>query len=229
MSARYTKKLAVFGCSFSDYLPLNQTVWGRELALLQDRQYLHHGAGAGSNWRIWRELGTGVISGKITDQDLVLVQYTRLERREFWSAKQGKRHHGKTDRDPWPTGGDLLRYKAMSWQWQDNQIENDFFKQYEENFVNEHYERVWFDLQHTQLQLLLQSYNIRCIFLDARQTPVRPLSVTSPFDQWLWLEPEEFNRRTDIEYEPGDHTHFSDQGHRELALLLNDHIKKLGW
>jgi hypothetical protein len=225
-------KLAVFGCSFADYLPQNKTVWGRELAQLMGIDYLHQGAGAGSNWRIWRELATRVITGDILPNDIVIVQYTDLSRREFWSSKSARNPDqppAHSNRDPWPGGGDLLRYKALSWTWQDHRSEREFFKKYEENHCSEDYDRVWFELQHLQLQLLLREYGIRCIFLDARQTPLRPLTVIAPFDQWLWLEPEEFDRRTDLEYKPGDHTHFSDQGHRELAALLYQHIRSLGW
>ena len=47
-------KLCVAGCSFSDYTKVDK-VWGEYLAEKLDVDYLHEGAGCGSNWRIWRQ------------------------------------------------------------------------------------------------------------------------------------------------------------------------------
>lgn len=223
-------KLCVFGCSYSDYLPNNRTVYGRELAQLLDREYLHHGACSGSNWRIWRELAQAVMSGQITDQDLVLVQYTGMERREFWSRFHSPTQPGESrPRDPGPEQGDLVRYKAMSWSWMDHRLEREFFKIYEENFVSLEYERSWFDIQHLQLQLLLLHYGIRTVFMDSRLVSVRPLPVIAPFDQWLWLEPQWLQLTDEYDNLPGDNSHFNDLGHRVVAGLLLDHIRALGW
>jgi len=223
-------KLIVAGCSFSDYLPRNRTVYGRELALLLDRDYCHQGAGAGSNWRIWREVGTGVLNGLITTEDLVIIQYTGLERREFWTAKTARNSDlplAHDNRDPWPGGGELLRYKAMSWTWQDHNNEREFLKKYEENHCSTDYEQTWFDLQHHQFQLLLRHHRIPTVFLDARLTTVRPLPLIEPFDQWHFLEPQKFMDQRQWDYEPGDCSHLSDQGHRKFAKLLLQHCQQL--
>jgi hypothetical protein len=225
-------KLAVFGCSYSDYLPLNRVVYGEALADLLAVEYLHYGVGAGSNWRIWRSLAQSVISGEIDRDSVVLIQYTGLERREFWSSKPPGPHRDRSlqTRDIASGGGSLLRYKAMAWTWQDHRIENQFFRLYEEYFVNTDYERSWFDIQHLQCQLLLREYGIRAIFMDCRHTPIRPLALITPYDQWQWQEPCWLQETDQYDYEAGeDNSHFNDHGHRTVAGLLKQHILDQGW
>ena len=225
-------KLAVFGCSYSDYLPLNRTVYGKELARLLSVKYLHYGVGAGSNWRIWRSLAQSVMQGELDRDSVVLIQYTGLERREFWSSRPPGPDRAPADRsrDLAPGGGSLLRYKAWAWTWQDHDIENRFLKLYEENFVNTDYEQQWYDIQHLQCQLLLREYGIRAVFMDCRHTPIRPLTLIAPFDQWVWHEPIELYDTDQYDYEPGeDNSHFNDHGHRLVAGLLKQHIMDLGW
>jgi hypothetical protein len=218
-----TRKLWVAGCSFSDYLPENRTVYGRELSELLGWEYQHEGAGAGSNWRIWRRIGAAVTRGNITDRDLVIIQYTGLERREFWSAHSKQSTGVNTEK--YPTGGSILRYKAWAWQWQDHPAENKFFRMYEANHVNTVYEREVFDLQHLQFQLLLQHYGIACVFIDGRHTSVRPLPLISPFDQRVYMEPPQFRADDVMNYSHTDNSHLCDLGHVEFAKLLYEHVK----
>ena len=77
-------KLIVAGCSVSDYTRVD-TVYGKILADSIGYDYVHHGAGCGSNYRIWKKLTQMLMSGDLTDCDIVLVQYTQIDRREFWS------------------------------------------------------------------------------------------------------------------------------------------------
>lgn len=217
------------GCSFSDYLQNNLTVYGQELANLLGCKYQHQGAGAGSNWRIWRQIGGMVQRGEITDQDLVTIQYTGLERREFWSRFPGNPWH-----DPGPLkidtrepchGGYLIRYKAWAWQWQDNSKENKFFKLYENNHVCTEYEQEWFDLQHYQFQLLLREHGIRCVFIEGRHIPNNILNLISPFDQWRLHQGLEFQTDESTWNLPTDNSHLSDHGHRVFAGMLYDHVR----
>jgi hypothetical protein len=212
------RQLWVAGCSFSDYLPENHTVYGRELAGLLGWEYQHEGAGAGSNWRIWRRIGSAVVSGNITDRDLVIIQYTGLERREFWSA-----HRNDACINDYEQG--MLRYKAWAWQWQGNPAENKFFRMYEANHVNTVYERNVFDLQHLQFQLLLQHYGIACVFIDGRHTSVRPLPLIAPFDQRVYMETPQFREDPSMNYSHTDNSHLCDLGHVEFAKLLYEHVK----
>jgi hypothetical protein len=117
----------------------------------------------------------------------------------------------------------------MAWTWQDHRIENQFFRLYEENFVNTDYEQQWYDIQHLQCQLLLREYGIRAIFMDCRHTPIRPLTLIEPYAQHLWIEPKWLQATDEYDYEPGDNSHFNDHGHRTVAGLLKQHILDQGW
>jgi hypothetical protein len=76
-------KLIVAGCSVSDYTNVKK-VWGEYLAEQLNYEYVHEAAGCGSNYRMWRVLTTHILNGNITANDTVVVQYTTLERNEFW-------------------------------------------------------------------------------------------------------------------------------------------------
>lgn len=231
MGARSKAKLISAGCSFSDYLQNNRTVYGRELAGLLDRDYHHQGANAGSNWRIWRVLGTAVMQGKITPQDLITVQYTGLERREFWSSHQAqaKSHqdHLIRSREPY-SEGDLIRYKALAWTWQDHERENQFLKHYEEHHVCLDYEREWFALQHHQFQLLLKHYGIPCVFLVGRHRSEKDFDLIEPYAQWQFREPLDFQADSATWNTAKDNSHLCDHGHQQLAQYLYQHIRALG-
>lgn len=222
------RSVTVAGCSFSDYLANNQTVYGRELSLLIGSLYQHEGAGSGSNWRIWRRISSAVLEGRITAEDLVIIQYTGMERREFWS------HHPHEPKPQWSVSrepyaeGSLIRYKNQSWTWMDHRDERDFMRLYEQRFLCWQYEQELFRIQHLQFQLLLREYRIPTVFLDARHTPLRPLPLIEPFTQWQFTEPLWFCERRDLDNIPGDQSHFSDQGHREFAQLLYDHLQSVG-
>lgn len=228
---KHPRQLISAGCSFTDYLANNSTVYGRQLAEKLGCEYLHQGAGAGSNWRIWREVGTGILESRITDQDLVTVQYTGLERREFWTRFKTTSRPERTSlcatREEYPDGGDLIRYKAWSWTWQDNQEENSFFKAYEENHVSIDYELEWFRLQHYQFQLLLQAHNISCVFITGRHRSPQNFDLIDPYDRWSFQEPREFCENVKTWNTREDNSHLSDRGHRLLGDMIYDHIQQL--
>ncbi len=231
MAKKNKPKLISAGCSFSDYLQNNRTVYGKELSQLLDRNYMHQGAGAGSNWRIWRVIGQAVMQGLITDRDIVTVQYTGIERREFWSSHRAeKKSHSDflvSRRDSY-ADGDLIRYKAMAWTWQDHERENEFLQLYEEHHVCVSYEQEWFDLQHYQFQLLLQQHRIPCVFIIGRHRPLEKFELIEPFSQWQFQESEDFQRDTNTWNSPADNSHLCDHGHRQLAEMLFQHIRALG-
>ena len=225
-------KLISAGCSFSDYLQNNRTVYGLELAGKLGRSYDHQGAGAGSNWRMWRVLSTKIIRGEITNRDLVTVQYTGLERREFWSSHQTAYHPDQNDillqhRDQY-ADGELIRYKANAWQWQDHRRENKFLKLYEQHHVCLEYEQEWFDIQHHQFQLLLQHYNIPCIFIVCRHRSPENFELMPHCDRLKFAEPLDFQKDAQTWYHSTDNSHLCDQGHQQLAQMLYDHIRQLG-
>ena len=79
-----TSKICVAGCSFSDYTKVDK-VYGEYLAEKLGYDYLHEGAGCGSNWRIWRQVYKNIRDHHLTSNDILIVQYTITERQEFYS------------------------------------------------------------------------------------------------------------------------------------------------
>ena len=91
-------KVIVAGCSFSDYMEDNSYVYGDRLAMMLGATYIHEGAGAGSNWRIWRRITKMVLDDFLMPNDIVIIQYTGLERTEFWSDSQPNKWHNVPER-----------------------------------------------------------------------------------------------------------------------------------
>lgn len=172
-----------------------------------------------------------MIRGEITERDLVTVQYTGLERREFWSSHsaQAKKHSDflLDKREPYDQG-ELIRYKAWAWTWQDHPRENEFFKLYEEHHVSPSYEQEWFNLQHYQFQLMLKQHNIPCVFLVCRHRPSQGFTLIQPYDQWHFKETEAFQRDKNTWNTAKDNSHLCDHGHRQLAEYLYQHIQAQG-
>ena len=65
-------KVVVGGCSVSDYTGLGtKQTYGEILAQNIDAEYIHHGAGMGSNYRIWRNITNLVMNNEITEDFLI--------------------------------------------------------------------------------------------------------------------------------------------------------------
>jgi enterochelin esterase-like enzyme len=80
-------KVIVGGCSVSDYTgPEVKKVYGEILANNINAEYIHHGAGCGSNYRIWRTITRMVMNNEIDKDDIVFIQYTDVSRQEYWSS-----------------------------------------------------------------------------------------------------------------------------------------------
>lgn len=80
-------KLCVSGCSFSNADANHGVVkpYGQLAAEQLGMEYFHNAVNAGSNERIWRTVTTAILDGKLTPNDTLVIQYTILARREFWS------------------------------------------------------------------------------------------------------------------------------------------------
>lgn len=223
-------KLIVAGCSFSDYSKVNR-VYGEFLADKLGFGYIHQGSGCGSNYRIWRVIGNLIKDGTITDKDLLIIQYTSLERREFWSHREGSIDVDKTVNlnEQYQHGGSLLKYKSYSSQWQKYQEEKDFLNLFETYFSSTEYESDWFVLMNMFFQSFLLKFNIKTIFLETMYMNDLPrygmLDEFKPFylnwkknleDPTIHLEPHK------------DYGHLNELGHQLLAHDLFEHIQKCG-
>ena len=149
------KKLFVAGCSVSDYTKVDK-VYGEYLSEKLNYEYVHEGAGCGSNWRIWRKITNHILNGNLTPNDLLIVQYTTIERREIWSRENYISKNEKIElREEYKDGGNIVRFKMGSHAWQQREGEKKFFKLYEENFLSDDFEKEVFKTQNVMFQTLL--------------------------------------------------------------------------
>lgn len=79
-------KIAVGGCSFSDFR-YGLIPWGKIVADHFGVDYIHEAACAGSNQRIWRRLTAHVLNGNLIAGDIIILQYTLVDRKESWTPE----------------------------------------------------------------------------------------------------------------------------------------------
>jgi len=222
-------KLFVAGCSISDYTKVSK-VYGEFLAEKLGCEYVHEGAGCGSNWRIWRVITQHIMTGNLTPDDILVVQYTGRERDEFWSrfdppvwemAPNTLDHLCVTDVPQY--GGSVIRYKAGAGIWQDGQQIKDFFDTYEKNHLCVEFERERFLAHNFMFQNMLLMKNIRTIFVRSRRAATLPMSELFPeFRKISFIEPA--GDLTMYDLSSTDSGHMNQLGHEVFAGWLYDHI-----
>lgn len=222
-------KLFVAGCSFSDFTKVKQ-VYGQHLAKKLNYDYVHEGAGCGSNWRIWRTITNHVLTGNLTANDLLIVQYTTKERKEFWtSIKQPdcsfipeENDHVSLER--YKDGGSITRFKSHSYIWQYSSLEKKMHRLYESYFVSPTFEEERFIVHNQMFQHLLKNYNIKVIFLKTYRYWNDDEGVISDYQPYVFKEQR--NDNIDIGLSKEDQSHLSEYGHKIYADMLYDHILK---
>ena len=228
------RRLLVLGCSYSDYMAGGLTdVYGSILARTLGWEYIHEGAGGGSNHRIWRKLYEHV-HRSVTPEDVIVIQYTTQERTEFWTARPPMASYmtpvsrGLTATvDESFDGGTVLRYKYGAGGWQNTLTDRRFFDQYERNHVSVAWAQHQFMWTHWLLQARLRDLGQRVIFLHNRHCP--QVDLESPLDAWAFTEPWDLLQQPEYRYQPEDTAHMNLRGHHHLAGLLADHVRSLGW
>ncbi|MAV94617.1 MAG: hypothetical protein CMA31_02885 [Euryarchaeota archaeon] len=222
------RNLVVAGCSFSDYLDDNDYVYGDRLAMMLGARYVHEGAGSGSNWRMWRRITNMVLNEKLMPGDIVIVQYTGLERKEFWSDKEPDPKKGSIMvREAYDKNdGSVIRFKAQSYKWH-KENEAEFLKMFQEHHVSSEFSEEQFNTQHLMFQCMLKAHNVNTIFLYGRHRQQYPL--LEHFKLTMFDEGHEFRKDKSTWYHKKDNSHLCDAGHVELAKKLFRHIKELGW
>jgi hypothetical protein len=238
------KKLWMFGCSFSDRTQVSHC-YGELAAEKLNVNYEHQAAGCGSNDRIFRVLGNLIADEKVDSRDTIVVQYTGVDRTEFWSpieqrgllehrASELAQRHGRiTLRERYAAGGDVTRFKTGSYNWQVDTREASLHKQYEEfaSFAPFNTER-W-RASHTMLQHSLLSTGARVVFLQPGcdgQPHYAPLeyeftkSIIPEFRKDAYTNFSILNRAKGWTL-GSDEYHLSLEGHRVLAGELAAHIK----
>jgi len=223
------KKLVVCGCSVSDRHAVD-LCYGDKLAEYLDCEYDHQGKICGSNDRIFRIATNKIISGEINTDTLLVIQYTTLTRREFWTSngvESTLANNGMQIVDPYGDWGQLVHQKTNSYTWQTNPETAKFFQQYEEQFVDWDYNREVFRAQHYNFYHQLKRNRIPTVFLAAWG-----YFPSGSGEQLYFENPEEVlyitKHNLDSKYQMAvDDMHFNTAGHIEVADRLYQHIKNL--
>lgn len=215
-------KVFVAGCSVSDYMDVD-VVYGELLAKKLGYEYVHEGAKCGSNWRIWRVITNHIINGNLTSDDLLIVQYTSFERREFWTRNQRaqplldlqiRERYNVLD-------GDIIRFKTNAFTWQDFTNEKKFFHQYENSFLNEDFETEIFNTQNLMFQCMLKEYQIPIIFFGFYHHQFNIKRI--PYYENSFFDTDEI--RHDPEFLLPDGGHLNKKGHNYVADKLYEFIQ----
>jgi hypothetical protein len=246
-------KLVVGGCSISDCFGHNPTpaaVYGQIVAKKIGADYVHHAAGAGSNYQIWRKITQMVINGEITDEecipldeeiitkdDIVIIQYTNLSRQEYFSLKipgASPRDWSESyDREP---DGNIIKFKLDSYNIPDkNKYEKKFFELKEKYFTSIKFDEERFEYTHFLFHNLMISKGIKVAYL---------VSPNLPLSNYTWDQTHLFNKngeqhitllQDNVEYfrhlDDGsiDEYHFGKEGHKYIAMEIEKFIKDNQW
>lgn len=217
------RKLFVAGCSVSDYTKVEK-VYGEYLSEKLNCDYVHEGAGCGSNWRIWRKITNYILNGELTSNDLLVVQYTTIERKEVWSKENYKMNNEKILlREDYKDGGNLVRFKVGSYDWQQIDYEKKFFNLYENCFLSIDYEREVFKTQNLMFQTMLKYFNIPTVFLGYYLSLNKnTMDLLPEFKKNSYVEiPHVLDRKYCLE---NDWWHLNDLGHQMVADKLYEYI-----
>ena len=240
-------KLVVAGCSVSDYTGVDYN-YGELLANKLGREYLHLAAGAGSNDRIFRTVTSCIREKKITREDILIVQYTGYNRREFWSRHKIndlKPEYNDTKKST-PirenySYGQTIKFKIGAHEWQPVKVEQEFFKLYQDSFIDHQYNTEIFYNAHFNLSTVLSYFDIPCIYLLNRpyipglesKNGIGELkniidNVGTP-NKCSYIDVTEYFKPIGTKYnlEQNNPSHFSQLGHDLISNILEKHIKRL--
>ena len=219
-------KLVVAGCSFSDAYyarkeghEIVSRPYGEILSEKIGRAYVHHARTCGSNERIWRVICNDIIDGSITSDDIVLIQYTELTRREFLFT-QDPGTKDKHINEPFNDSEDsyLIRFKFGSNDFYTNRKLSTLLDLYENCFIDEEYEANNFEIRNLMFQTLLHYYNINAYFLvlNAYGPNEDKIVKTSLFKDRVYVD-REIGYKPEHQYNGSDKFHLSQVGHQQLA------------
>ena len=159
-------KLAVGGCSFSDYR-YGITPYGKRLSEELDCEYIHAAACAGSNHRIWRVLTRHIIDKDLTAGDIILLQYRIIDRKEIWSPEPNPYDSPVESLDePWEDGK-IFRLSVHSEEYSVCNIEKQYSK-YHNRCNNIEFNKEMFWTNHAMFDALCKQNNITLININTQ-------------------------------------------------------------
>lgn len=221
-------KLVVAGCSFSDRYNV-KNCYGDYLAKKLNREYVHEARSCGSNFAIWRSITNKIIDKEITQDDIVLIQYTEVTRTEFCSHVDPK--PTANVKEMYDNNSYLIRYKIGSDEWHHNKKIANFLNTYTNNLLYDRYEFDKFKINDYNFQCMLEYNNINAYFIRVslyspeinENAPIFP--INKYFKNRIFSEHQKY-REHPYCFSNDDRFHLSEDGHQEIACDLYNFLKE---
>lgn len=156
-------KIIVGGCSFSNRR-YGIRPWGELVADHLGCEYIHEAASAGSNYRIWRTITNHIIDKRIHKDDLIIIQYTLVDRKESWTPNLHTNHELENISEPYD-GGTLVRLTPHFKDFAIGRQERNLADCH--NYFNNHtlnLEQFW--CQHTMFSNMCKHLSLRVRYLN---------------------------------------------------------------
>ena len=211
-----------YGCSVSACsnwkCDNREEVYSKFLADKLNAKHKNYAIGCGSNSRIFRLLFKHLAEGKITPDDVVTVQYTTAERREFFSKHI---FSGDLLREDY-NDGQVFNFKMNHYGRHKEEIKT--FKLYENNCLSKEFELEVLRGNHAALLAFANYKNINLIFIDAyypgmfpsgkieNNLGVESLNIVHVTDMFKIDKYVQIDSLGNI-----DRLHFSMEGHKAIA------------
>ena len=224
------EKLIVAGCSFSDYAEVSKN-YSDFLSNSLELQNVHgYTSGAGSNQRIWRKILSGVRNKQIKSDTLVVIQYTDIIRKEFWTKNYkesfctSKSPKSSKMREDYKDGGQIIKFKMGSHEWQDFPQEKHLMSLLENNFTSLRFDQENFKNAHFSLCNTLERYKIPTIFLGTGYIDNELIRTSRNKYLFNYNLPKSFPKGESLKYclTPNDCAHLSHTGHQKVAERIED-------
>lgn len=165
------------GCSFTDYTGRPPATFNQIVADRLGIDYLDLSAGAGSNERWWRILLSGIREGKVSKDDLLVLQYTNIHRKELvtnlvetppvapdpWTPDRKKpkpNNNTKQIREKYTDLFSTIKWMHNSFISNDNKKLNSYYKMLQDHCWCPEYQVEKWRNQHLALQYILADYNV---------------------------------------------------------------------
>jgi len=182
-------KVVGTGCSFSDYTGNPKNTFNQQVALHYGIDYLDLTAGAGSNDRWYRLLLAGIREGVITKDDLIVIQYTNLMRREYvtdlrdpkesasdyhpWKNPTGYKRTLKPIKEKWSTEWYTFKWNPTASAWADTPELKKWCDLMAVHFTSRSYAIELWRNQHFALQHILKDYAVVYLHTGYIQSEVK--------------------------------------------------------
>jgi len=213
-------QLVIAGCSFSGYTRVHKN-YGDFLSEKLKLPVLQLVKGCAGNDFIVRNLITNIRNGVITSDDILIIQYTTKERKEFWVdvprlGNFQEKIFEKKEINCRYGDGRLSFFKVDSHNWEENGVE-ELHKAYETYSCGTDYDTEVFENTHFMLVNTLLRLGIKAIFLH---TPyigdLLPNIIKTNLNENIKVFD---GLNYGLQYPLGldDTSHLSQQGHKILA------------